>query len=278
MVKQLRLVLVITSILLFGSCKSNSEETETKTEEQRTKIEMVTNYGSMTLELYNETPLHRDNFIKLVNKKVYDSLLFHRVIENFMIQGGDPDSKKASTEIILGDGDLEYTVEAELKSNLFHKKGALATARVESPSRASSAMQFFIVQGKIYNDDELDNAETRINSMLARHYVINDSVTKPLWIALNKALEEENENEATVLNDSIDTLAKLKINFEGYRIPKSHRKVYKSIGGTPHLDQNYTVFGQVIDGLKVIDSIAASKTDENDRPLSEIRILSVKIK
>ena len=276
MTKRLKITFGILLLILW-SCKQNNDTVDI-TVDKRTTIEMVTNYGSMTLELYNETPLHRDNFIKLVNKKVYDSLLFHRVIENFMIQGGDPDSKKAPSEIILGDGDLEYTVEAELKSNLFHKKGALATARVESPSRASSAMQFFIVQGKIYNDDELDNAETRINSMLARHYVINDSVTKPLWIALNKALEEENENEATVLNDSIDTLAKLKINFEGYRIPKSHRKVYKSIGGTPHLDQNYTVFGQVIDGLKVIDSIAASKTDENDRPLSEIRILSVKIK
>ena len=211
MIKRLKITFGILLLILW-SCKQNNDTLET-TVDKRITIEMVTNYGSMTLELYNETPLHRDNFTKLVNKKVYDSLLFHRVIENFMIQGGDPDSKKGPSEIILGDGDLEYTVEAELKSNLFHKKGALATARVESPSRASSAMQFFIVQGKIYNDDELDNAETRINSMLARHYVINDSVTKPLWIALNKALEEENENEATVLNDSIDTLAKLKINF-----------------------------------------------------------------
>ena len=276
--KHFRLSLVITGIILFWNCKSNSEETETKTDEQRTEIEMVTNYGSMTLELYNETPLHRDNFIKLVNKKVYDSLLFHRVIENFMIQGGDPDSKNAKSDAVLGNGDLEYTVDAEFDPNLFHKKGALATARIESPSRASSAVQFFIVQGKTFNDSLLDKAETRINSMLARHYIINDSVTKSLWIDLGKAYEEENEKKATLLNDSINTLAKLYTNFERYKIPEVHRKVYKSTGGTPHLDQNYTVFGQVIDGLKVIDSIAASKTDENDRPLSEVRILSMKIK
>jgi peptidyl-prolyl cis-trans isomerase B (cyclophilin B) len=239
---------------------------------------MVTNYGTMTMELYNETPLHRDNFIKLINEKVYDSLLFHRVIETFMIQGGDPDSKNATPEALLGEGDLGYTVEAEFSPDLFHKKGALATAREESLSRASSAVQFFIVQGKVFNDSLLDHAESRINSMLARHHVINDSTYRPLWNDFIKAIESENENQAMTLNDSINTIAKTYTNFENYTIPNSHRNVYKTVGGTPHLDQNYTVFGQVIDGMEVIDSIAATKTGEGDRPISDVRILSVRLK
>jgi peptidyl-prolyl cis-trans isomerase B (cyclophilin B) len=239
-------------------------------------IEMTTNYGTMIFELYNETPLHRDNFVKLVNDKAYDSLLFHRVIESFMIQGGDPDSRHAKSGVILGEGDLEYSVAAEFRSNLFHKKGALSTAREETLGRVSSAMQFFVVQGKVYNDSLLDNAELRINKMLARHYLLNQPENEKLWADLKNA--EEDETKYTVLNDSINAMVQTFTDFEPYRIPESHREVYKTIGGTPHLDQNYTVFGQVIEGLDVIDSIAKVKTDKWDRPTKNVRILSVRIK
>nr|WP_321232174.1 peptidylprolyl isomerase [uncultured Psychroserpens sp.] len=277
MKKYHQLISVLILTLILGSCNTKPDASENKIEERKV-VEMVTNYGAMTIELYNETPLHRDNFIKLINNKAYDSLLFHRVIENFMIQGGDPDSKHAKSDALLGEGDLDYKVNAEFKPDLFHKKGAFATAREESPSRGSSAMQFFIVQGKVFNDSLLDHAETRINSFLARHYVINDSTHKSLWEDFYKAIEEDNEDLSAVLNDSINLLADNYTNFEHYTIPETHRNVYKTIGGTPHLDQNYTVFGQITDGMNVIDSIAATQTDTNNRPISDIRILSVRLK
>ncbi|WCO02960.1 peptidylprolyl isomerase [Psychroserpens ponticola] len=247
-----------------------------KYDQDKTIVEMTTNYGTMVIELHNETPLHRDNFIKLVNDKAYDSLLFHRVIETFMIQGGDPDSKNAKLGDFLGEGDLEYSVNAEFKPDLFHKKGALSTARVESLGRVSSAMQFFIVQGKVYNDSLLEVADSRINKMLARHYFLNQPENEALWTAFKKA--EDDENQFMILNDSINNMVKYFTDFKTYRIPQTQREVYKTIGGTPHLDQNYTVFGQVIEGLDIIDSMAKVKTDKWDRPVKNVIIKSVRIR
>lgn len=242
---------------------------------QEQLVEMTTNYGKMTIKLSDDTPLHRDNFIKLVKSKAYDSLLFHRVIENFMIQGGDPESKHAKSGALLGEGDLEYAIEGEFRPNLFHKKGALATAREDNLDRSSSAMQFFIVQGKVFNDSLLDAVQKRINTLIARHHVINKDTT--LFNAFVSAYEKENMNLVKSLNDSIMTLSENYSDYEAYVIPESHRDVYKTIGGTPHLDQNYTVFGEVIDGLEIIDSIAKVRTDENDRPIDDVRILSVRL-
>lgn len=167
--------------------------------------------------LYNQTPKHRDNFLKLAGEGFYNGTLFHRVIKEFMIQGGDPDSKTAKTGQTLGEGDLGYRVDAEFRDSLFHKKGVLAAARDNNPEKASSASQFYIVQGKKWTDEALD---------------------------------------------------KLRIN--GREIPASQRKIYKSIGGTPHLDQNYTVYGEVIKGLEMVDTIAAVKTASADRPVEDI--------
>ena len=268
--------LFVFSAIAFGFI-SRQDETQTNSEDN-TYVEMVTNYGTMVFELYNETPLHRDNFVKLVNDKAYDGLLFHRVIENFMIQGGDPDSKDAKSGEILGEGDLDYSVEAEFRPNLFHKKGALSTAREETLGRVSSAMQFFVVQGKVFNDSLLDVAESRINRMLARHYVLNLPEHESLWKRFKRAADDENEKQYNILNDSINAMAASFSDFEKYRIPQSHRDIYKTLGGTPHLDQNYTVFGQTIKGFDVLDAIAKVKTDKWDRPVEDVRILSVKIK
>ena len=202
---KIKLVLLFISLLL--SCNSKPETVKIENQ-KRSIVQMVTSHGTMTLELFNETPLHRDNFIKLVNEKAYDSLLFHRVIESFMIQGGDPESRNAASEILLGEGDLGYTVKAELNPNLFHKKGALATARIESLDRASSAIQFYIVQGKVLNDSLLETLESRINKMLARHYTINDSLYKPLWLDYTKAIDEDNKELYNSINDSINAIAK----------------------------------------------------------------------
>lgn len=187
------------------------------------KVKIETDSGTIIVQLYDKTPLHRDNFVKLVKEGFYDSILFHRVINHFMIQGGDPNSKNAPSGIVLGEGGLSYTVPAEFDTTLFHKKGALAAARAGdkvNPTKASSSTQFYLVQGKTYTDDELNKIEERFK----------------------------------------------------IKIPENHREVYRTIGGTPHLDMNYTVFGEVISGLDVIDKIAGTATDENNRPLQNIKM------
>ena len=268
--------LFVILLLSFVSCKDEPKAPENEYK-PRKAVEMVTNYGTMVLELYDETPLHRDNFIKLVNEKAYDSLLFHRVIEGFMIQGGDPESKNAPADSLLGNGDLGYTVKAEFHPNLFHQKGALATAREDNRDRGSSPIQFYIVQGKVYNDSLLDKAEQTINERLARYYFINDERYKSLWDSLQKAIKDENEVGYELYNDRLDSIVKTYKSVQTYKIPERQRMVYKTQGGTPTLDQNYTVFGQVIKGIKVVDSIAAVKTDTNDRPVNNVRILSVRL-
>lgn len=272
----LKVALTLVLFLIVFSCNKKPTVPEAK-EEERQRIEMVTDHGTMVIELYNETPLHRDNFIKLANDKAYDSLLFHRVIEKFMIQGGDPDSKSAQPGDTLGNGGLDYTIDAEFNPNLFHKKGVLAAARDGNLERASSSMQFYIVQGKVFNDSLLERAEVRINNWLAEHYFKNDPVNKPLLDSLQKAVDQENMEQYTLYSDSISRLAEGYKKFDVYTIPKEHRAVYKSTGGTPHLDMNYTVFGEVVEGLYVIDSIAAVPTGNFDRPVADVRVVSVRV-
>ena len=186
-------------------------------------VRIKTAFGDCIIRLYNETPLHRDNFIKLTKKGHYNGTLFHRVIQNFMIQGGDPDSRdtaKNKPGMELGNGDVGYTVPAEFRDSLFHKRGVLAAARDDLPSKASSGCQFYIVEGKRFTDEDLDKLiQTRL---------------------------------------------------KGRQIPASQRAIYKSVGGSPHLDQNYTVYGEVVSGIDMVDLIAAVKKDKNDRPLTDV--------
>jgi peptidyl-prolyl cis-trans isomerase B (cyclophilin B) len=194
-----------------------------------------------------------------------------------MIQGGDTQSKSADSLARLGSSDLPYQIPAEIVPGLFHKKGALAAARTGNPARASSSTQFYIVHGKIQNDSLLTHNEGRINKMLSRHYGINDPANKPLVDSLELARTEKD----TVLSKELNTRLNLALDdywdFEKYTIPQEHRLVYKTLGGTPHLDQNYTVFGEVISGLEVVDAIAAVETNKQDRPISEVRILRMKV-
>jgi cyclophilin family peptidyl-prolyl cis-trans isomerase len=190
-----------------------------------TRVKLTTDSGVIILRLYDKTPLHRDNFIKLVKQHYFDSLLFHRVIKNFMIQGGDPASKNAKPGILLGNGGPSYTIPAEFDTSLFHKKGVLAAAREGdnvNPKKASSGSQFYIVQGKKFTDAGLDSVET--------------------------------------------------FRLKGRKLPIAHREVYKTIGGAPHLDMNYSVFGEVESGLEVVDKIASASRDSNNRPLTDIRM------
>jgi peptidyl-prolyl cis-trans isomerase B (cyclophilin B) len=268
--KNLLLLLFILSV--FGCEKKVDRENPITIERQQ--IEMVTNYGTMILELYDETPLHRDNFVNLAKNNAYDSLLFHRVIKGFMIQAGDPDSRKAQPSDTLGDGDAPYLVKAEFNDSLFHKKGVLAAARDNNPERASSAMQFYIVHGKVFNDSSLLIVEKFIDTRLAITYFKKDFDKNVLLDSIKNSRDME---YLKILKDSILLLAKNEPNFKGYVFPEYQRKIYKTIGGTPHLDQNYTVFGELLEGFDVLDSIASIETGERNRPLEDARILDIKV-
>lgn len=225
-------IVAVLNCLIFFSATAQKDSTIKKKDRKRDVL-MQTTMGDIVIRLSDSTPLHRDNFLKLVKVGYYDSILFHRVIKDFMIQGGDPDSKKAAAGKPLGNGGPGYTVPAEFRKTLFHKKGVIAAARTGdniNPAKASSGSQFYIAQGKVFTDAGLDSVETfRLN---------------------------------------------------GRKIPAEQRAVYKTIGGIPHLDQGYTVYGEVVKGLDVVDKIAAvqtSKAQDRDRPLQDVRIIMTKL-
>lgn len=219
--KKFLFLIFFFSLCSLLSAQSSVNKASAKQKTYYVKIE--TNYGTMKVQLFNETPKHRDNFLKLVRDGFYDGLLFHRVIRNFMIQGGDPDSKNAKPGQMLGAGNLGYTVPAEFNAKLIHRKGALAAARQGdqvNPTKASSASQFYIVQGNVWDEANLQMMETRM----------------------------------------------------GKKFSDAQRRVYTTVGGTPHLDGDYTVFGQVVEGLEVIDKIAAVQCGRGDRPVVDVKM------
>lgn len=247
-------------------------------------VTFETNYGVIKVKLYNETPLHRDNFIKLAEEHYFDSLLFHRVIENFMIQAGDPNSKGAAPGVMLGTGGPGYTIPAEFNPNLIHKKGALAAARLggpQNPKKESSGSQFYIVVGQKVPMEQLDAMAAQKSEQAKGEYIQtqlykpeNKDVLNEL-ITLQKAGDRENfmikwnafeEKYA----DSLKTIPT-------YNYTENQKNIYQTLGGTPHLDMDYTVFGEVIDGLSVVDSIAAVKTDRANRPLEDVIIIKVSV-
>ncbi len=250
------------------SCSPQQEE-----EEQKTKVELITTKGTIVLELSNKTPQHRDNFIKLVNEGFYDSIQFHRVVEGFGIQTGNPRTRDESDTTIHG---LDYTIPAEIHPDLFHKRGALNAARNNNPERRSAASQFFLVQGNgPIPDSIIDRNEERINTYLSEYYAMNDPKNAALKEAFLEAQENREWRKANEINDSIRVLAETQ-EFERYTIPEEHREVYRTIGGASHLDQNYTVWGEVIQGMDVVDSIAAVPVD-GERPIDEVRILTARV-
>lgn len=184
-------------------------------------VEIKTSKGDALLKLYNETRKHRDNFVKLVREGYYDSLMFHRVINNFMIQGGDPDSRYAASRQKLGEGGPDYKIPAEIQPELIHKKGTIGAARDNNPAKESAASQFYLVQGRVFSQAALDSLE--------------------------------------------------KFRLKGVKLTPLQRQTYSTIGGTPHLDGNYTVFGELLRGLDMVDKVAIVKTDSNDRPLDDVR-------
>jgi peptidyl-prolyl cis-trans isomerase B (cyclophilin B) len=229
---------LLKAFLLAGCCLQliaslAQQDIKLKRKDRRRDVELITTQGTIVVRLYDSTPLHRDNFLRLVKSGYYDSVLFHRVIQNFMIQAGDPKSRHAEAGQPLGNGGPAYTIPAEFRQSIFHRRGVLAAAREGdniNPQKASSGSQFYIVQGKTFTDAGLDSVEI--------------------------------------------------VRLKGRKIPPGQREVYKTIGGTPQLDQNYTVFGEVMKGLDVVDIIAAlptSKAEDKDRPLQDVRILKARL-
>ena len=241
--KKHNVLIILLSALLMLACSqssqadtattgSNNQEqknpTKKKKPAQMTKVLLKTSMGDIVIALYDETPLHKENFIKLVNDKYYDGVLFHRIIQNFMIQTGDPESKTAKPGQMLGNGGPGYTIPAEFVPGLYHKRGAVAAARMGdnvNPKKESSGSQFYIVDGRVFNTNEIN----RVIQMTGKTY-------------------------------SMDQI-----------------KDYTSIGGAPHLDGDYTVFGEVVSGMEIVDKIAAQQKDGRDRPLEDIKIISAEI-
>jgi len=255
-------VCLLAYTLLLTNCSANGPA----------KIQLFTEFGTIEIILYEKTPLHRDNFIKLVNEGYYDGLLFHRVIKEFMIQAGDPNSKNARPGDRLGSGSPGYTVPAEFVPEYFHKRGALAAARTNNPEKASSGSQFYIVQGKVFTDADLDQVEVQIGQQYARQMFAQ--YQKEEEEAMQKAGQKVDADSAQM---RAFRRASAWLNDNPYRMPEEHRQVYKTIGGTPHLDGEYTVFGEVVKGMEIVDKIAELETDDISRPKTDVRIKRMRV-
>ncbi len=242
---------------------------------ENTVILIKTTSGDIKVTLYDDTPVHRDNFIKLVNTGFYEGISFHRVINRFMIQAGDPLTR--TVPITKSADSLNtYTIPAEFSNLHFHKKGALAAAREGNdvnPEMRSSGTHFYIVQGTLLTDEELVKAENSINSNL-KQAIFNQNIRQ---IADSARFSGTPLSDAEIQEKASEKMFKFLTTNENYSIPEDQRTVYKTIGGVPRLDQTYTVFGEVIEGLGVVDKIAAAPTDGADKPLNDIKILKMKI-
>lgn len=272
--KYKQLLLVLLALIIIPAFQCTNTESK-KPEVSNPQILIETEFGNMTLVLYDETPEHRDNFLKLIEMGFFKDLLFHRVIQSFMIQGGDPNSRNAQPGTALGSGGPDYTIPAEIHPQFFHKKGALAAARLGdnvNPEKRSSGSQFYIVQGTVLNDQQLIENENRINNMR-----LQGLFSQFLEEEKNKAYENDEVINMDVLNKIAEERAMTAFSeLPKYTFPEEHREAYKAIGGTPHLDGSYTVFGELTEGLDVLDKIASQPTNQTNRPIKDIR-MNIKI-
>ena len=276
-----KILLICLAFIALTACNAGSKrQTNHHMEnEKRTLVKLETPMGNITVALYNETPKHRDNFIKLVKEGVYDSTLFHRVIKQFMIQAGDPDSKNASDTAMLGSGDVGYTIPAEFNPKFFHKKGVLAAARQGddvNPEKASSGCQFYIVTGRKFTEPQLLGMENKINEQ--REEALFDSLARQHMKEIYKMRKAGDNAGLLELQDTLEAQAReLADKEEKFRFTPEQIKAYSTIGGAPHLDGSYTVFGEVTEGMEVVDNIEIAKTNRADRPIENIRILKASI-
>ena len=267
------LFIVLLTVLIVACSGSRTKAGD----DQEQLVLIKTKFGDMKVKLYNETPLHRDNFIKLVKEGFYDGLLFHRVIKDFMIQGGDPESKDAPAGKHLGSGGPGYQIPAEIVDGLYHKKGALAAARqgdAANPERKSSGSQFYIVQGKVYDEEKLSQIEEKMKLNAERQEAMKLYMKDQVRI---KRLQTEGKIDSiNTIRFEIQEQAEKNVSESSYKINEKRKEIYTTVGGTPHLDGAYTVFGEVIEGLNVIDSIANVETGPGDRPIDDV-IMSMEL-
>lgn len=248
--------------------------------DKETLVKIETTAGNIKVKLYNETPKHRDNFIKLVEDGAYEGTLFHRVIKDFMIQAGDPDSKNAPKGKMLGAGDVGYTIPAEfVYPKYFHKKGALSAARQSdnvNPKKESSGCQFYIVTGKVYNDSTLLSMESQMNEN--RVNVIFNTLAQKHMKEIYKLRKSNDENGLYDLQEKLFAQAQELADKEpDFHFTPEQIEAYTTVGGTPHLDGEYTVFGEVVEGIDIVDKIQQVKTDRSDRPEEDVKILKATI-
>lgn len=263
---------LITVLVMSDSCVGKKDSS--------TIICFETTYGNIKVKLYPETVKHRDNFLKLVNEGFYNGVLFHRIIANFMIQAGDPASKTANAGASLGSGDVGYTIPAEfVYPQYYHKRGALAAARQGdeiNPKKASSGCQFYIVLGNNYTDNQLDSIdksnEQKLEGKLFQE-VVNTKQDEVKQYRL-----ERSQPKLDALRDSIlvEVHTKMK-SYPTYKLTQQQRTDYKTVGGTPHLDGDYTVFGEVVEGMDIVDKISKAKTGRNDRPVEDIKVIKAEV-
>ena len=272
-----RILIIAVLVMVLAACGAGTKKSTDM--EKRTQVKIETTLGDIVVELYNETPKHRDNFIKLAKEGMYDSTLFHRVIKAFMIQAGDPDSKNASDTAQLGGGDVGYTVPAEFVPKFFHKKGALAAARMGddvNPERASSGCQFYIVTGRKFREAQLlDIAGKKNNSRIDE--IFNELARKHMK-EIYKMRKANDEAGLLALQDSLEAQATAQYKSEEpFMFTPEQIAAYTTVGGAPHLDGAYTVFGQVVEGMETVEKIEVTKTGRADRPVENVRILKATV-
>lgn len=270
-------LLTITLAILFGINLSIAQEKE--------KLVLIsTNKGDIKIKLYNETPKHRDNFLKLVDDKFYEGVTFHRVINQFMIQGGDPLSKKTDSTGRIGNGGPGYTLDAEIVPGLYHKKGALAAARLGddvNPTKKSSGSQFYIVHGKTFSTTDLDKlTEQKNNQIKQKGFTdfLQNPENKEYSDRFNKIQSERDQAAFKVFIEEVTPL--IDVIFESllkYEYTATQKAIYGTQGGAPHLDGDYTVFGEVVEGIEIVDNIAAVPVDGKSKPLEDVIIEKMKV-
>ena len=275
-----KIVLILLTISFCGliACKTGTKKGEDMDKETLVKIE--TTAGDIKVKLYNETPKHRDNFIKLVKDGMYEGTLLHRVIKDFMIQAGDPDSKNAPKGKMLGAGDVGYTIPAEfVYPKFFHKKGALSAARQGdnvNPKKESSGCQFYIVTGKVYNDSTLLSMESQMNENKIN--VIFNTLAQKHMKEIYKMRKANDENGLYDLQEKLFAEAQeMAAKQPEFHFTPEQIEAYTTVGGTPHLDGEYTVFGEVVEGMDVVDKSQQVKTDRSDRPEEDVKIIKATI-
>ena len=271
------LIIVMFLVGILASCGAGSNQKNNM--EKRTQVKLETTQGDIVVALYNETPKHRDNFIKLAKEGVYDSTLFHRVIKQFMIQAGDPDSKTANDTASLGSGDVGYTIPAEFVPQFFHRKGALAAARMGddvNPNRESSGCQFYIVTGRKFREAQLLDMAAEKNNQ--RVETIFNELARKHMKEIYKLRKANDDNALMELQDSLEAQAyAMAKEEEPFMFTPEQLAAYSTVGGAPHLDGAYTVFGEVVSGMETVEKIEVTKTGRADRPIENVRILKATV-